>query len=107
MGYRDFEFRKRMDTDERFKVKHCPFCGKKSVSAVHAEKRFIGYTEFGIKILSMKCYCTCNHCHAKSKPVSYIGYCNAVDGFYDNEHPRAQDIKYKKLALEEWNNRTE
>lgn len=105
--YEEYSFRMRLDTDERFNVEPCPFCGKKSVSAVHAEKRFIGYTEGGIKMLSMKCYCTCNYCHAKSKPVSYIGYTDAVLAFYDNDHPRIYDIKYKNMALEEWNRRTE
>lgn len=105
--YEEYSFRMRLDTDERFNVEPCPFCGKKSVSAVHAEKRFIGYTEGGIKMLSMKCYCTCNYCHAKSRPVSYIGYTDAGFGFFDNEHPRIYDIKYKHMALDEWNMRTE
>lgn len=103
--YEYYSFRMRLDTDEMFNVKPCPLCGNKSVSAVHAQKRLIGYTEGGIKILSMKCYCTCNHCHAKSRPVSYIGYCDASIGFYDDDHPRIYDLKYKVKALDEWNRR--
>lgn len=105
----DNRYTMRLDNDIRLIVKHCPFCGKTSVSATHTEVRFIQFVNgfnYAKKII-MKCYCTCNYCHTRSKPIVYVGYADAPRDFYDDDHPHIYDFKYKIKALEEWNRRAE
>lgn len=85
--------------------KPCPFCGSKSVTVWHKQKTFIGKNDFGATKLKMQCYCKCNKCHSKSKPISYIGFFDLKT--YDCEHEYAYDYKFKLKAIEEWNKRAE
>lgn len=81
---------------------NCPFCGSNSVSVLHKEKRFIGYNGIGFKKIAMQVYCMCNICHAKGKPISYIGYVANYD-YYDAEHLPIYSCGDK--AIEAWNTR--
>ena len=81
----------------------CPFCGSNSVSVVHKDVRFLGQNCEGIKKIKMQAYCTCNKCHAKGKPINYIGYMNAGYGFYDSEHLPIYACGDKAVAA--WNER--
>lgn len=83
-------------------VKPCPFCGSISISAKHKDCGIYLYNSFN-KILKMKVYCYCNKCHARSKPISYLGrqYGDAEKyeiGIYDD--------RMKEKALEKWNERS-
>lgn len=80
----------------------CPFCGSNSVSVLHKEKRFIGYNGIGFKKIAMQVYCMCNKCHAKGKPIRYIGYV-ANYAYYDAEHLPIYSCGDK--AIEAWNTR--
>ena len=83
-------------------VKPCPFCGSISISAKHKDCGIYLYNSFN-KILKMKVYCYCNKCHARSKPISYLGrqYGDAEKyeiGIYDD--------RMTEKALEKWNERS-
>lgn len=94
-------------TFNRFGVEadSCPFCGSKSISAVHRQVKFIGMNDLHAKKIYMKCYCTCNKCSAKSKAVNYIGYADAQYDFYDENHPHIYSDDMKIKAVNEWNRR--
>jgi len=83
-------------------AKSCPYCGSNSVSVTHKQRRFIGYNGIGFKKITMQAYCICNKCHAKGKPIKYIGY-EASHSFYDSEHLPLYSCGDK--AIEAWNNR--
>lgn len=83
-------------------AKPCPFCGGNSVSVVHKDVRFLGQNYEGIKKIKMQAYCTCNKCHAKGKPITYVGYI-APHGFYDSEHLPLYSCGEK--AVDVWNER--
>lgn len=76
----------------------CPFCGGKSVSVVHSEKRYIGRNRLDGKVISMAVYCKCNTCHARSKPIRYIGHTiRSIE--------LTPIYAYGDKAIEEWNKR--
>lgn len=84
-------------------AKSCPFCGSESVCVLHKEVRYIGHNAYSIKKHKMKAYCICNKCHARGKPIFYIGYSNAGYGFYDSEHLPVYACGDK--AVDAWNER--
>ena len=81
----------------------CPFCGSESISVLHKEVRFLGYNAYGIKKHKMKAYCICNKCHARGKPIFYIGYTGASWSYYNEKHLRVYSCGDK--AVEAWNER--
>lgn len=80
----------------------CPFCGSDSINVNHAEVRYMGQNEDGIKRHYMKSYCICNKCKARSTPVFYIGHTNCSGGFDDDFLPV---YACGDKAIENWNNR--
>ena len=92
-------------TDKMIHALPCPFCGSTSVNAIHKQNTYLGSNGYYVVKIGMSCYCKCNKCHARSKPIKYIGYFNAPFDFYDDEHPNGYSDKYKLLALNEWNKR--
>jgi hypothetical protein len=95
-------------TREKWKYKvdgaiPCPFCGSESISVQHAEARYIGQNCFGVKKHIMKAYCVCNKCYSRGGIVKYVGYSDAGQGFYDEEHLPIYSCGDK--AIELWNRR--
>ena len=86
-------------------AKKCPFCGSDSISVVHKDVGFIGQNVNGIKKIRMRVYCTCNICHSKGKPISYIGYAGAPLSWYNEE--RLPIYSCGDKAIEEWNKRVD
>lgn len=90
--------------DWRYKAENaekCPFCGSGSISVMHKEMRFLGMNFYGVKKHKMQAYCICNMCHAKGKPVIYIGYSNRVG--VDADHLPVYSCGEE--AIKAWNTR--
>ena len=90
--------------DWRYKAENaekCPFCGSGSISVMHKEMRFLGVNFYGVKKHKMQAYCMCNMCHAKGKPVIYIGYSNRVE--VDADHLPIYSCGEE--AIKTWNTR--
>lgn len=83
-------------------AKPCPFCGSISISAKHKDCGIYLYNGFN-KILKMKVYCYCNKCHARSKPISYLG---REYGDAEKYEIVIYDDRMKEKALEKWNERS-